>query len=60
MGKSTKEGEGFGGGTGNNYELEFKLHQAETRIASLEEELQDKSRSYARELAMLRMRLAEK
>ena len=43
-----------------DFELEFKLHQAETRVASLEAELQEKSRSFARELATLRMRLAEK
>ncbi len=30
------------------YELQFKLHQAETRIKSLEEELEEKSRSYGR------------
>lgn len=42
------------------YELEFKLHQAETRIQSLEEELEEKSRSYGRELAMFKMKLVEK
>jgi hypothetical protein len=50
-----KKGEGD-----SNYELEFNLHQAETRIASLEQELQEKAKSYARELAMLRMKVAEK
>jgi hypothetical protein len=42
------------------YELQFKLHQAETRISSLEEELEEKSRSYGRELAMFKMKLVEK
>jgi hypothetical protein len=42
------------------YELEFKLHQAETRIQSLEEELEEKSKSYGRELAIFKMKLVEK
>jgi hypothetical protein len=42
------------------YELQFKLHQAETRIQCLEEELEEKSRSYGRELAMFKLKLVEK
>ena len=58
---SSRTGSRGGKGDGStNYELEFKLHQAETRISSLEQELQENSRSYARELAMLRMKVAEK
>ncbi len=42
------------------YEMEFRLHQAQNRIQSLEEELEEKSRSYGRQLAMFKMKLAEK
>lgn len=48
------------GSKGNSYELEFKLYQAETRIESLEQELEQRSKSYARELATYKLKIAEK
>lgn len=43
---------------GNSYELEFRLHQAQTRVESLEQELQERAKAYAREIAMYKLKVA--